>query len=31
MGGVQALRLVGINPDIWHMNEGHSAFLTIES
>lgn len=30
MGGVQALRLVGINPDIWHMNEGHSAFLTIE-
>jgi len=30
MGGVQALRLVGINPEIWHMNEGHSAFLTIE-
>lgn len=30
MGGVQTLRLMGIHPDIWHMNEGHSAFLTIE-
>jgi starch phosphorylase len=30
MGGVQALRKLGYAPDIWHMNEGHSAFLTIE-
>ncbi len=30
MGGVRALSLLGITPDIWHMNEGHSAFLTIE-
>jgi starch phosphorylase len=30
MGGVRALRLLGIQPDIWHMNEGHSAFLALE-
>ncbi len=30
MGGVRALRLLGIHPDVWHMNEGHSAFLTLE-
>jgi len=30
MGGVQALRLLGLNPDVWHMNEGHSAFLSVE-
>lgn len=30
IGGVRALRLVGVNPDIWHMNEGHSAFLIIQ-
>jgi glycogen phosphorylase len=30
MGGVKALRLLGFNPDIWHMNEGHSAFLGLE-
>jgi starch phosphorylase len=30
MGGVRALRLLGYKPDAWHMNEGHSAFLTIE-
>ncbi len=30
MGGVRALRLLGYHPTIWHMNEGHSAFLTIE-
>ena len=30
MGGVRALRLLGYNPDVWHMNEGHSAFLTLE-
>ncbi|MBI9051215.1 MAG: alpha-glucan family phosphorylase [Anaerolineaceae bacterium] len=30
MGGVRVLRLLGYNPEAWHMNEGHSAFLTIE-
>ncbi|MCC6146940.1 MAG: alpha-glucan family phosphorylase [Anaerolineaceae bacterium] len=30
VGGVRALRLLGYNPDIWHMNEGHSAFLLLE-
>lgn len=30
IGGVRALRALGITPGTWHMNEGHSAFLTIE-
>ncbi len=30
MGGVRALRKLGYEPAVWHMNEGHSAFLTIE-
>lgn len=30
IGGVRALRALGIQPTAWHMNEGHSAFLTIE-
>lgn len=30
MGGVRILRCLGIHPDVWHMNEGHSAFLAIE-
>ncbi|MEZ4590271.1 MAG: alpha-glucan family phosphorylase [Chloroflexota bacterium] len=30
IGGVRALRALGINPSIWHMNEGHSAFLILE-
>ena len=30
MGGVRALRLLGLQPDLWHMNEGHSAFLALE-
>jgi starch phosphorylase len=30
MGGVQALRLLGYDPVVWHMNEGHSAFLAVE-
>jgi glycogen phosphorylase len=30
MGGVRALRLLGYNPTVWHMNEGHSAFLTLQ-
>jgi starch phosphorylase len=30
MGGVRALRTLGYEPTAWHMNEGHSAFLTLE-
>jgi starch phosphorylase len=30
MGGVRALRRLGYQPTAWHMNEGHSAFLTLE-
>ncbi len=30
IGGVRALRALGIEPSVWHMNEGHSAFLLIE-
>ena len=30
IGGVQALHLLGYDPAVWHMNEGHSAFLAIE-
>jgi len=30
LGGVRALRRLGIKPQVWHMNEGHSAFLTLE-
>jgi starch phosphorylase len=28
-GGVLALRALGIEPAVWHMNEGHSAFLSL--
>ena len=30
VGGVRALRALGLNPKGWHMNEGHSAFLGLE-
>lgn len=30
IGGVRALRAVGINPRAWHINEGHAAFLVVE-
>lgn len=30
LGGVRALRELGYNPNVWHMNEGHSAFLGLE-
>ncbi len=30
IGGIQALRLLGITPSVCHMNEGHSAFLGLE-
>ncbi len=30
IGGVRALREMKIAPAVWHMNEGHPAFLTLE-
>ncbi len=30
IGGVRMLRKLGIEPAVWHMNEGHSAFLVLE-
>lgn len=30
IGGVKLLRYLGINPSVFHMNEGHSAFLVLE-
>jgi starch phosphorylase len=30
IGGVRALRAMGIQPGVWHMNEPHAAFLTLE-
>ncbi len=30
IGGVRALRSLGIQPTVFHMNEGHAAFLSFE-
>lgn len=30
MGGIRMLTLLGINPAVYHSNEGHSAFIGIE-
>ena len=30
MGGFRALKAMGIRPQVFHMNEGHSAFLGLE-
>ena len=30
MSGVELLKVLNLNPTIYHMNEGHSAFLTFE-
>jgi starch phosphorylase len=30
VGGVRALRTLGMEPDVCHMNEGHSGFLALE-
>ena len=30
IGGVRFLRAIGLRPAVFHMNEGHSAFLTLE-
>jgi starch phosphorylase len=30
IGGLRALHRLGLKPTVWHMNEGHSAFLAVE-
>src|SRR5918994_3976054 len=30
IGGVRALRALDIDPAVWHLNEGHSAFLLVK-
>lgn len=30
MGGMRLIRTLGLEPHVYHMNEGHSAFLVIE-
>jgi glycogen phosphorylase len=30
VGGVRVLRALGVTPKVWHLNEGHAAFVTIE-
>ncbi len=30
IGGVRLLRQLGVQPHVFHLNEGHSAFLTLE-
>ena len=31
VGGVKALRALGIYPGVYHLNEGHSVFATLEA
>jgi starch phosphorylase len=30
VGGVRVLRALGIQPSVWHANEGHAAFMPVE-
>lgn len=30
VGGVRALRALGVHPEAWHANEGHAAFMMVE-
>ena len=30
IGGLRALQVLGVKPTVYHMNEGHSAFLALE-
>ncbi len=30
VGGVRALRALNLRPTVWHINEGHAAFLVLE-
>ena len=31
VGGMRALKALGITPGVYHLNEGHSAFATLEA
>jgi starch phosphorylase len=30
IGGVRALRAMGLAPSVWHLNEGHAAFVALQ-
>lgn len=30
IGGVRALQALGLKPSVWHINEGHAAFMVLE-
>jgi len=30
LGGVRALRAMGVEPAVWHLNEGHAAFVALQ-
>ncbi len=30
IGGVRALQALGLKPTVWHINEGHAAFMVLE-
>ncbi len=30
LGGVRALRALGLEPALWHLNEGHAAFVSVQ-
>ncbi|WP_410968669.1 hypothetical protein, partial [Salmonella sp. SAL4443] len=30
IGGVRALRALGIDPAVWHLNEGHAGFVVLQ-
>ena len=30
IGGVRALRALGLSPTVWHLNEGHAAFVALQ-
>lgn len=30
IGGVRALRALGVTPTVWHLNEGHAAFVALQ-
>ncbi|HKX98682.1 MAG TPA: alpha-glucan family phosphorylase [Steroidobacteraceae bacterium] len=30
IGGVRAIRALGLRPSVWHINEGHAAFMALE-
>ena len=30
LGGVRALKAMGIEPTVWHLNEGHAAFVALQ-